>query len=213
MPSHCKDKKKNETWSLCEVFFLLFLKRMGGRLSLRPFFITFATAPFPTKNITDESIIMRALLLVVGKTTDKHISACIDDYVGRIGHYLPFEVQVIPELRNTKSLSMAQQKEREGELILKQLVSGDHVVLLDEHGEERRSVDFASWLEKKQMGVRRLVFVVGGPYGFSDAVYARCNEKISLSRMTFSHQLVRLVFVEQFYRACTIIKGEPYHHE
>ena len=156
---------------------------------------------------------MRALLLVVGKTTDKHIATCIDDYVGRIGHYLPFDVQVIPELRNTKSLSMAQQKEREGEMILKQLASGDHVVLLDEHGEERRSVDFASWLEKKQMSVRRMVFVVGGPYGFSDAVYARCDEKISLSRMTFSHQLVRLVFVEQLYRACTIIKGEPYHHE
>lgn len=151
--------------------------------------------------------------MVVGKTTDKHISACIDDYVGRIGHYLPFNVQVIPELRNTKSLSMAQQKEREGELILKQLAPGDHVVLLDEHGEERRSMDFASWLEKKQMNVRRLVFVVGGPYGFSDAVYAHCDEKTSLSRMTFSHQLVRLVFVEQLYRACTIIKGEPYHHE
>lgn len=150
---------------------------------------------------------------MVGKTTDKHIAASIDDYVGRIGHYLPFDMQVIPELRNTKSLSMAQQKEREGELILKQLASGDHVVLLDEHGEERRSVDFASWLEKKQMRVRRLVFVVGGPYGFSDTVYARCDEKISLSRMTFSHQLVRLVFVEQLYRACTIIKGEPYHHE
>ena len=137
------------------------------------------------------------------------MSEAFADTAQAAGH----DVQVIPELRNTKSLSMAQQKEREGEMILKQLASGDHVVLLDEHGEERRSVDFASWLEKKQMSVRRMVFVVGGPYGFSDAVYARCNEKISLSRMTFSHQLVRLVFVEQLYRACTIIKGEPYHHE
>ena len=105
------------------------------------------------------------------------------------------------------------QKEREGEQIMKYFQAGDHVVLLDERGEERRSVEFASWLEHKQMVVRRLVFVIGGPYGFSDAVYARSDERISLSLMTFSHQMVRLVFVEQIYRACTIIRGEPYHHE
>lgn len=156
---------------------------------------------------------MKATLLVVGKTTNKHISACIDDYAGRIMHYLPFSVQVIPELRNTKNMSMQQQKEREGELIVKQLQDSDHVVLLDEHGKERRSIEFAQWIEKKSHSVRHLVFVIGGPYGFSDTVYARANDKISLSQMTFSHQMVRLIFCEQLYRACTIIKGEPYHHE
>lgn len=156
---------------------------------------------------------MKAGLLVVGKTTDKHIQACIDDYRTRIGHYLPFDITVIPELKNTKSLTEEQQKEREGELILRQLQQGDHVVLLDEHGVERRSVEFASWLSKKQQSVKRLLFVIGGPYGFSSAVYARSQEKISLSKMTFSHQMVRLIFAEQLYRACTIIKGEPYHHE
>ena len=156
---------------------------------------------------------MKTTLLLVGKTTNKHISACIDDYVSRIGHYMPFTIQVIPELKGTKSLSMTQQKEREGELILKKLQESDHVILLDEKGIEMRSVEWAEWLEKKSQHLRSLVFVVGGPYGFSDAVYARSNGKISLSRMTFSHQMVRLVFVEQVYRACTIIKGEPYHHE
>ncbi len=156
---------------------------------------------------------MKTTLLLVGKTTNKHITACIDDYVSRICHYMPFTIQVIPELKGTKSLSMSQQKEREGELILKKLQESDHVILLDEKGIEMRSVEWAEWLEKKSQHLRSLVFVVGGPYGFSDAVYARSNGKISLSRMTFSHQMVRLVFVEQVYRACTIIKGEPYHHE
>ncbi len=156
---------------------------------------------------------MKTTLLLVGKTTNKHISVCIDDYVSRIGHYMPFTIQVIPELKGTKNLSMTQQKEREGELILKKLQESDHVILLDEKGIEMRSVEWAEWLEKKSQHLRSLVFVVGGPYGFSDAVYARSNGKISLSRMTFSHQMVRLVFVEQVYRACTIIKGEPYHHE
>ena len=156
---------------------------------------------------------MKTSLILVGKTTDKHISACIEDYRERIGHYMPFNVVTIPELKNTKSLTMSQQKEREGELVLKQLQDSDHVVLLDEHGTERRSIDFAAWIEKKSLTLRHLVFVVGGPYGFSEAVYQRANEKISLSKMTFSHQMVRLIFTEQFYRACTIIKGEPYHHE
>jgi 23S rRNA (pseudouridine1915-N3)-methyltransferase len=156
---------------------------------------------------------MKTLLIWVGKTTDKHITACIDDYVKRIGHYMPFDIREIPELRNTKNLTEAQQKEQEGELILKQLQDGDHLVLLDEHGVERRSVAFAEWLTKRSMHVRRLVFVIGGPYGFSERVYQRSNEKISLSQMTFSHQMVRLVFAEQLYRANTIIKGEPYHHE
>ena len=126
---------------------------------------------------------------------------------------MPFSIAVIPELKNTKSLSFQQQKEREGELILAKLQSSDHVVLLDEHGKDFRSVEFARWIEQKNASVRRLVFVIGGPYGFSETVYSRANEKISLSKMTFSHQMVRLVFVEQIYRACTIIKGEPYHHE
>ena len=156
---------------------------------------------------------MKTTLILVGKTTDKHITACIDDYLGRIKHYMPFDVQVIPDLKNTKNMSTALQKEREGEQMLKMLQNGDHVVLLDERGTEFRSVEFASWIERKNTNVRHLVFIIGGPYGFSDAVYQRANEKISLSRMTFSHQIVRLVFVEQVYRACTIIKGEPYHHE
>ena len=111
------------------------------------------------------------------------------------------------------ALSEAQQKVREGEMVLAKLQPSDHVVLLDEHGKEFRSVEFARWIEQKNASVRRLVFVIGGPYGFSDAMYQRANEKISLSKMTFSHQMVRLVFTEQVYRACTIIKGEPYHHE
>lgn len=156
---------------------------------------------------------MKTVLLLVGKTQDKHFVAGINDYAERIGHYMPFEIKVIPELRNTKSLSEQQQKTQEGELLLKQLQPSDTVVLLDEHGTEHRSVEFATWLQKKQNTARRLVFIIGGPYGFSETVYKRANEMVSLSRMTFSHQMVRLVFTEQIYRACTIIKGEPYHHE
>lgn len=156
---------------------------------------------------------MKTILLLVGKTQDKHFVAGINDYAERIGHYMPFEIKLIPELRNTKSLSEQQQKTQEGELLLKQLQPSDTVVLLDEHGTEHRSVEFATWLQKKQNTARRLVFIIGGPYGFSETVYKRANEMVSLSRMTFSHQMVRLVFTEQIYRACTIIKGEPYHHE
>ncbi len=156
---------------------------------------------------------MKTDLIVVGRTTDAHILALIDDYRERIGHYMPFATTVIPELRATKNLSQEQQKQQEGELILRQLQPQDTVVLLDEHGQELRSVELARWLERRQQTSRRLVFVVGGPYGFSDAVYQRAQDRLSLSRLTFSHQLVRLVFVEQLYRACTIIRGEPYHHE
>ena len=156
---------------------------------------------------------MKTLLVLVGKTTDKHFQAGINDYVGRIGHYMPFELVTIPELKNTKSLTEEQQKTLEGELILKQLQASDTVVLLDEHGRQLRSLEFARWLEQKRNTARRLVFVIGGPYGFSKEVYARANEQLSLSLMTFSHQMIRLVFTEQVYRACTIIKGEPYHHE
>lgn len=157
---------------------------------------------------------MKAVLLVVGKTTDRHFQAGIDDYTSRIGHYLPFQLEVIPELKATKSLSEAEQKEREGKLILASFQPGDYVVLLDEHGREHRSIEFAQWMQKKMLaGTKRLVFVVGGPYGFSPDVYARANEQISLSRMTFSHQMIRLIFVEQIYRAMSILAGEAYHHE
>jgi len=156
---------------------------------------------------------MKTILILVGKTTDKHFQAGISDYAERIEHYMPFDIVTIPELKNTKSLSEDQQKTMEGELILKQLQPSDTLVLLDEHGKELRSIELAKWLEQKQQTARRLVFVIGGPYGFSEAVYKRANEQLSLSKLTFSHQMVRLVFTEQIYRACTIIKGEPYHHE
>ena len=155
---------------------------------------------------------MKSILILVGKTTDKHLSALIGDYVGRIGHYMPFELSVIPELKNTKSLSEDQQREREGELILRKVQSGDTLVLLDERGSEYDSVGFACWLERQQFQCKRLLFVIGGPYGFSPSVYGRADGKLSLSKMTFSHQMVRLLFTEQLYRACTIIKGDPYHH-
>ena len=156
---------------------------------------------------------MKTILILVGKTTDKHFQAGISDYAERIAHYMPFDIVTIPELRNTKSLSEDLQKTMEGELILKQLQPSDTLVLLDEHGKEFRSIELAKWLEQKQQTARRLVFVIGGPYGFSEAIYKRANEQLSLSKLTFSHQMVRLVFTEQIYRACTIIKGEPYHHE
>lgn len=156
---------------------------------------------------------MKIELIQVGKTVNKIFVEGINEYLGRIKHYVPFNITTIPEIKNTKSLSESQQKTLEGTLILKQLQAQDTVVLLDEHGKEFRSVEFAVWLEKQQQVARRLVFVIGGPYGFSDDVYERANSKISLSKMTFSHQMVRLIFCEQLYRACTIIQGEPYHHE
>lgn len=156
---------------------------------------------------------MKTELIVVGKTTNKHFVASINDYLDRIGHYMPFSVTVIPELRNAKSLSQQQQKDKEGESILRLLQPSDTVVLLDERGKEPRSIELADWLQRQQQTVRRLVFIIGGPYGFSQQVYSRADSMLSLSRLTFSHQMVRLIFVEQLYRACTIIKGEPYHHE
>jgi len=156
---------------------------------------------------------MKTVLLQVGKTVNKHFMAGINDYAERISRYMPFDIVTIPELKNTKSLSEEQQKQAEGELILKQLQPSDTVVLLDEHGRQYRSIEFARWLEQKQQNARRLVFIIGGPYGFSPDVYSRANEQLSLSLMTFSHQMIRLTFTEQIYRACTIIKGEPYHHE
>ena len=157
---------------------------------------------------------MKGVLIVVGKTTDKRFEAIIQEYVERISHYIPFAVEIIPELKNTKGLSQNEQKEREGEQILRSLQAGDYVVLLDEHGSERSSMDFAAWIQKKMSaGPKRLVFIVGGPYGFSDSIHKRGNEEVSLSKMTLSHQMVRMFFVEQIYRAMTILNGEPYHHE
>lgn len=156
---------------------------------------------------------MKTILLMVGKTDNAHFIASIDDYAARLSHYMPFERVVIPDLKNTKNLSEEQQKQQEGQLILRALQAGDTLVLLDERGKMMRSVDFARQLERWAQASRRLVFAIGGPYGFSPEVYARANALLGLSPMTFSHQMVRLIFVEQLYRACTIIKGEPYHHE
>ena len=157
---------------------------------------------------------MKTLLLVVGKTTDPHILRLIDEYVSRINHYMPFSLEVIPELKGGKNVSTDQQKEREAELLLKALQPGDHIVLLDEHGKERRSMEFAQWMQKRMAAApRRLVFVVGGPYGFAPALHKAASEEISLSLMTFSHQMIRLLFTEQIYRAMTILHNEPYHHE
>lgn len=157
---------------------------------------------------------MRITLLLVGKTTNKHLEALVEDYCGRIGHYLPFEVKIIPELKSTKSLTVEQQKEKEGELILQHIRQGDRLILLDERGKQYRSVDFAAFLTKQcSMSAKRIVFLIGGPYGFSKAVYEKSHSMLSLSLMTFSHQMIRLLFVEQLYRALTIQNGEPYHHE
>ena len=156
---------------------------------------------------------MKITLLVVGKTTDTHIEKLIQEYQKRLVHYVPFALTIIPELKNTKSLTSQQQKQVEGELILKYVTPSTEMILLDERGSEFRSIEFADFLQKKMSSGRDVVFVVGGPYGFSENVYQRANAKISLSKMTFSHQMVRLFFVEQIYRAMTIIRSEPYHHE
>ncbi|MBP1593432.1 MAG: hypothetical protein H6Q12_450 [Bacteroidetes bacterium] len=157
---------------------------------------------------------MKITLIVVGRTVEKHYITAINDYIERTKHFISFDMEVIPELKNTKSLTMEQQKEKEAELLLKAFQPGDVIVLLDEFGKEFRSVDFANWLEKKMHNVnKRLVFVIGGPYGFSQKIYDAAHEKISMSKMTFSHQMVRLIFVEQLYRAMTILNNGPYHHE
>lgn len=157
---------------------------------------------------------MKTVLIVVGKTTDKNFEAGIQQYTQRIRHYIPFDMEVIPELKNVKNVSIDEQKQREAELLRRQLQPGDHIVLLDEHGRERRSMEFAQWMQKRlSASPRRLVFVVGGPYGFAPEIHQMAHEEISLSQMTFSHQMIRLLFTEQIYRAMTILHGEPYHHE
>jgi 23S rRNA (pseudouridine1915-N3)-methyltransferase len=157
---------------------------------------------------------MKILMLVIGKTDEDYLQKGIELFLKRIPHYLPFEMKVIPDLKNSKNLSVQQQKEKEGELILQQITAQDEVFLLDELGIESSSIEFARFLEKKMIaGTKRLVMIIGGPYGFSEAIYNRANGKLSLSHMTFSHQMVRLIFLEQLYRAMTILKGEPYHHQ
>ena len=157
---------------------------------------------------------MNVELIVVGKTDMKEVEALVTMYTKRINHYVRFAITTIADVRNTRKLSEAEQKRLEGEAILRLINDSDHVALLDEHGAELRSIEFAELMQRRMSsGVKRLVYIIGGPYGFSDAVYQRANSKLSLSKMTYSHQLVRAIFTEQLYRAFTILKNEPYHHE
>ncbi|MDU1904232.1 MAG: 23S rRNA (pseudouridine(1915)-N(3))-methyltransferase RlmH [Dysgonomonas sp.] len=157
---------------------------------------------------------MKISLILVGRTDAQYFIDSVQEYESRLKHYIPFEIQILPDLKNTKNLTIELQKEKEGELIIKSLQPGDFVVLLDERGKEFTSLQFASFIEKKTYTVnKRLIFIVGGAYGFSEQVYKKAAEKISLSKMTFSHQMIRLIFVEQLYRAMTILNNEPYHHE
>ena len=157
---------------------------------------------------------MKIILLTVGKTTDSNLIKLQEEYQNRLKFYIPFEMVIVPELKNTKSLSINEQLEKEADMLLKQFEAGDEIILLDEKGKQFTSIGFSDFLAKKMLSsIKRLFFVVGGPYGFSDRVYSRANSKISLSSMTFSHQMIRLIFVEQVYRAMTILRNEPYHHE
>ena len=157
---------------------------------------------------------MKIKLLAIGKTDDKNLGQLIEKYKQRLNHYINFDLEIIPYLKNVKNLSQLQQKEKEGELILSKLKSTDQLLLLDEKGKEFRSLDFANFLQKKMnSGIKQLVLVIGGPYGFSESVNTKTMGKVSLSKMTFSHQMIRLFIVEQLYRGFTILKNEPYHHE
>lgn len=157
---------------------------------------------------------MKIKLLMIGKTTDSRLAVLIEGYASRLKHYITFEQQVIPELKNVKNVGMEQQKEKEAALILSKIESSEDIILLDERGKHLTSVGFADFLSKRMLNSsRNLVFVIGGPYGFSPKVYEKAKFLLSLSSMTFSHQMIRLLFAEQLYRAMTIIKGEPYHHE
>jgi 23S rRNA (pseudouridine1915-N3)-methyltransferase len=157
---------------------------------------------------------MKVKLLCIGKTDSDYIVQGLNEYEKRLKHYIPFESVYIPDLKNSKNLSENQQKVKEGEMIKNQIKETDYIVLLDEKGKDLSSVEFSSFIKKQMVsGSKGLIFVIGGPYGFSKDLYERANAKISLSKMTFSHQMVRLIFSEQLYRAMTIIKGEPYHHQ
>jgi 23S rRNA (pseudouridine1915-N3)-methyltransferase len=157
---------------------------------------------------------MNVELIVVGKTDSPQVAALVEMYQKRISNYVRFGITIVPDVRNTRSMSFAQQKKAEGEAIMRLLADSDYVVLMDERGKQMRSVDFAFWMQKRMnSGLKRLCFVIGGPYGFSEEMYARGNFSLSLSEMTFSHQIVRAIFAEQIYRAFTILNNEPYHHE
>ena len=157
---------------------------------------------------------MNIELIAVGKTDSAAIESVVADYARRINHYCRFSMTMLPDLRNTRSISASQQRNAEGDAILRQITPGDFVALFDERGEEFRSMEFAAWMQKRMnSGIRRLVLVIGGPYGFSEAVYERADARVSLSKMTFSHQIVRALIAEQIYRAFTILNNEPYHHE
>lgn len=164
--------------------------------------------------INFSGLFMKILLLQTGKTSDKHVSVIADLYSHRISKYHAFETITLPELKNTRNMPVEEQKFKEGKRILQTLNPDDIIVLLDEHGKEYRSIELAGWLEKIfMMPGKRIVFIIGGPWGFSEEIYGKADFRISLSKMTFPHQLVRLLFLEQMYRACTVIKGDPYHHE
>lgn len=157
---------------------------------------------------------MKITLLAIGKTNAKYLQEGIEQYTKRLSHYIPFELKILPDVKTTKALITDKQKEMEGEMFLSAIQQGDWVTLLDERGKEFTSRDFASYIDKKMITIpKNLIFIIGGPYGFSKAMYDRANEKLSLSKMTFSHEMIRLFFVEQIYRAMTILKGEPYHHD
>jgi 23S rRNA (pseudouridine1915-N3)-methyltransferase len=157
---------------------------------------------------------MRITLLTIGKTDEKYLKEGIEKYLKRLKHYIKFEIVDLPDLKNTKNLSEDQQKSKEAELLFKNINNTDYVVLLDEAGKEYTSKNFSDYLNKKMISsTQHLIFIIGGPYGFDQTIYQRANDKISLSKMTFSHQMIRLFFTEQLYRAFTILKGEPYHHE
>lgn len=157
---------------------------------------------------------MKIKLLAIGKTDSKNLELIIAEYIKRLGFYISFEFQLIPDLKNTKSLSENQQKSKESVLLLKNIDATDVVILLDEKGKSYSSIGFSEFIQKKMnSGIKQLVFIIGGPYGFDETIYTRANGKISLSQMTFSHQMIRLFFIEQLYRAFTILKNEPYHHK
>jgi 23S rRNA (pseudouridine1915-N3)-methyltransferase len=157
---------------------------------------------------------MNIKLLAIGKTDNKNLQILMDEYAKRLSFYIKFDLEIIPDIKNVKNLSESQQKEKEGELILSKITATDQLILLDENGKTFSSVGFSEELQKKmKSGIKTLVFVIGGPYGFSDEVYKKAAGKISLSLMTFSHQMVRLFFIEQLYRGFTILKNEPYHHQ
>ncbi len=156
---------------------------------------------------------MQIKLLAIGKTDNKQIQQLIEDYQKRLSHYIKFSLEIIPDLKKTKNLTEVQQKQKEGELILNKISTSDVLVLLDENGIQLDSVAFSNYLQKHMnSSIKQLVFVIGGPYGFSQEIYNKSKGKLSLSKMTFSHQMVRLFFIEQLYRGFTILKGEPYHH-